>query len=400
MEQKSFGGKPAVTAPEGATSRPRNKQTRIVIYAMWAVYALVVIGVFTFFALVYNGKIGYMPDIEALKNPADKFASVVYSADGEELGRYYSQNGNRIYADYSEISQHVIDALVATEDVRFHEHSGVDLKAIGRAITKTILMRDKSSGGGSTITQQLAKQLYSPESSGQKDRMMQKPIEWMIALQLERFYSKEEIIKMYLNQFDFLHNAAGIKSAAMVYFGKEAKDLNVEEAATLVGMLKNPAQFNPLRHNERTRQRRNVVLSQMHKAGYLTAAECDSFQALPLVLDYHNISDHKDGPAPYFREELRRMLTAGKPVASDYPRWDHQRFVDDSIAWETNPLYGWIEKNPKPDGSKYNLYSDGLKIYTTIDSRMQRYAEEAVTEHLSQTLQPAFFKEKKGSSAQ
>jgi penicillin-binding protein 1A len=364
---------------------------------MWVLFGSAVAFVLLLMILVYNGIIGYMPDIESLKNPTDKYASVIYTADGQEMGRYFRPTGNRVYADYSDISEHVINALIATEDARFREHSGIDAKALARALTKTIILRQKNAGGGSTITQQLAKQLYSPESSGFWSRALQKPIEWMIAIKLERFYSKEEIIKMYLNQFDFLYNAVGIKSAAWVYFGKDPLDLNVEEAATLVGMVKNPSYFNPVRKTERTRERRNVVLSQMEKAGYLTEAECDSLQNLPLTLDYHKV-DHKEGLAPYFREELRRMLGAKKPSRSNYPSWEHQKYIDDSIAWATNPLYGWIEKNPKPDGSHYDIYSDGLKIYTTIDSRMQRYAEEAVVNHLSGYLQPQFNREKRGSA--
>lgn len=366
-----------------------------VIKWLWIIFGVVAVGVVAILCLIYNGKIGYMPPFEDLKNPTDKYASVVYSADGHELGRYFRNTGNRVYADYYDISPNVIDALISTEDARFLEHSGIDVKAIGRALFKTLLLQQKQSGGGSTITQQLAKQLYSPESNGLFNRALQKPIEWMIALKLERMFSKEEIIKMYLNQFDFLYNAVGIKSAAYVYFGKDAKDLSIEEAATLVGMVKNPAFYNPVRQNERTRERRNTVLQQMYKNGKITKQERDSLQQLPLVLDFHRV-DHKDGPAPYFREELRRMLTAKKPVKSDYRGWEHQKFIDDSIAWERNPLYGWVEKNPKADGSKYDIYNDGLKIYTTIDSRMQEYAEAAVDEHM-RSLQESFFKEKKGT---
>lgn len=202
---------------------------------------------------------------------------------------------------------------------------------------------------------------------------------------------------MYLNQFDFLYNAVGIKSAAKVYFDKSAAELDTLEAATLIGMVKNPSYFNPIRHPERTRLRRNVVLEQMYKADMLTRAELESLKERPLDLNFQRV-DHKDGLAPYFREELRRMLTAKKPVRSNYPSWDGQRYTDDSIAWATNPLFGWIEKTRKPDGTKYDIYNDGLKIYTTIDSRMQTYAEEAVHEHLK-SLQQSFFKEKKGSSA-
>lgn len=374
----------------------RRKRSKRIVKTLWALFGSMFAAIFIFFVLVYNGFIGYMPDIEALKNPTDKFASVIYSADGEEIGRYFKGTGNRVYADFSEISPNVVNALIATEDARFMEHSGIDFKAVGRVLVKTLILQQKSAGGGSTITQQLAKQLYSPTSRSVMDRMMQKPIEWMIALKLERFYSKEEIIKLYLNQFDFLYNAVGIKTAAMVYFGKDPKDLNIEEAAMLVGMVKNPAYFNPIRRAGTTRERRNVVLKQMQKAGYITAAEYDSISMIPLKVDFHKV-DHKEGLAPYFREELRRMLTAKKPDLDNYPSWAYQSYVDDSIAWETNALFGWIEKTRKPDGSKYDIYTDGLKIYTTLDSRMQRYAEEAMLDHLGKTLQPAFYREKKGS---
>ncbi|MCC8119852.1 MAG: transglycosylase domain-containing protein [Bacteroidales bacterium] len=373
----------------------RSARTRAIIKWMWIAFGVCVAAVLIFFILVYNGAIGYMPEIEQLKNPQDKFASTIFTADGVEMGRYFRNTGNRVYADYDEISQYVIDALISTEDERFMEHSGIDAKALGRVLVKTLAMQNKNAGGGSTITQQLAKQLYSPSSNGLLDRALQKPIEWMIAVKLERQYSKEEILKMYLNQFDFLYNAVGIKSAAQVYFGKDAKDLKIEEAAMLVGMVKNPSYYNPRRHPERTTLRRNTVLEQMEKAGKISKAELDSLSALPIVLNYH-AADHKDGLAPYFREELRRYLLAKKPNRTNYPSWDQQKFTDDSILWETNELYGWVEKHPKPDGSKWDIYNDGLKIYTTIDSRMQQYAEDAVTEHMAD-LQQRFFNEKKNS---
>ncbi len=376
----------------------RNKKRSLgtLLTLMWLGFAAFIIGIFLFFVLVYNGVIGYMPPIEELKNPSDKFASVIYSADGKEIGRYFKNTGNRVYADFDEISQHVVDALIATEDSRFKEHSGIDAQALGRVLVKTLILQNRNAGGGSTITQQLAKQLYSTPSSGLLSRAMQKPIEWMIAVKLERYYSKDEILKMYLNQFDFLYNAVGIKSAAWVYFGKKPEELNIQEAATLVGMAKNPSYYNPVRYNERTRERRNVVLEQMCKAGKLTRAEVDSLSALPLELSFHKV-DHKDGIAPYFREELRRMLRATKPERSNYRGWEMQKFLDDSTQWENNPLFGWIEKNPKPDGSKYDIYNDGLKIYTTIDTRMQQYAEEAVAQHMGRYLQPAFNREIRGS---
>lgn len=370
------------------------KRNSHIIRTLWALFAVGFFLVVLLFFFIYNGYIGYMPPIEELRNPTDKYATVIYSADGEELGRYFRNTGNRVYADFSEISPNVVDALIATEDARFEDHSGIDMRAVMRVLVKTILMQNKNAGGGSTITQQLAKQLYSPESEGLLDRALKKPVEWMIAVKLERNFSKDEIIKMYLNQFDFLYNAVGIKTAAHVYFGKDPKDLNVEEAATLVGMVKNPAYYNPVRQNERTRNRRNTVLDQMVKANKLSRAEADSLKQLPLTLSFNRV-DHKDGLAPYFREELRRMLTAHHPQRSNYMAWEGQKFVDDSIAWANNPLFGWIDKNPKPDGTKYDIYTDGLKIYTTIDSRMQRYAEEAVDEHMK-SLQKQFFREKKG----
>lgn len=375
------------------TAKPISKKIAKLLLAAFGLGSVLLILIFV---LVYNGVIGYMPPVEELRNPQDKFATAIYTADGVEMGRYFRNSGNRVYADLDEVSPNVVNALIATEDARFMDHSGIDLRAITRAVVKTIILRQKNSGGGSTLTQQLAKQLYTPPSDGLLSRAMQKPIEWMIAVKLERFYSKDEILKMYLNQFDFLYNAVGIKSAAQVYFNKDAADLTVEEAATLVGMVKNPSYYNPVRHDERTRARRNIVLEQMYKADMLSEEELDSLQALPLALNFRRV-DHKDGLAPYFREELRRYLTAHKPNRDKYPSWDKQRFVDDSIAWETNPLYGWIDKNPKPDGTKYDIYSDGLKIYTTIDSRMQTYAEEAVNEHMT-TLQGQFFREKRNSS--
>ena len=300
-----------------------------------------------------------------------------------------------MYADYSEISPNVINALIATEDERFMQHSGIDIMALSRVLFKTILLRQKNAGGGSTITQQLAKQLYSPESDGLMDRFIQKPVEWAIAVKLERYYTKEEIIKMYLNQFDFLNNAVGIKTAAHVYFNTTPDSLKIEQAAMLVGMAKNPSLYNPVRADRKDAAvgRRNVVLQQMLKADLITEAECDSLCALPLDVKFTKV-DHKDGIAPYFREAVRLMMQAKEPRRGDYPDWDQQRFVDDSIQWATNPLYGWVEKNPKPDGTKYNIYTDGLRIYTSIDSRMQKYAEEAVIDHLKNTLQPQFDREK------
>jgi penicillin-binding protein 1A len=374
----------------------RARHNAKIVKRMWTVFGAVAALLLLLFVLIYNGIIGYMPEIDQLKNPTDKFASTIYAAGGEEMGRYYRSKGNRVYVDFDQLSPYLHDALVATEDARFEDHSGIDVKAIGRALVKRVIMGQKSAGGGSTITQQLAKQLYSPESSNIFERALQKPIEWVIAVKLERYYTKDEIIKMYFNQFDFLNNAVGIKTAAMVYFGKDPSQLNLQESATLVGMCKNPSYFNPLRHAERTRERRNVVLDQMAKEGYISQADCDAVKQTPLVLSYHKV-DHNDGLAPYFREELRRVMTAKKPDPKNYPSWNRQAFIDDSTAWEVNPLYGWCQKNTKADGSHYDIYSDGLKIYTTIDERMQGYAEKAVKQHMSKTLQPAFLRERGGT---
>ena len=368
---------------------------RKVVKILWIFIALIsLVCVFIFFSIA-KGWIGYMPPVEDLENPNYKFATEVFSEDGKVLGTYSYSKENRVFVGYNDLSPNIINALIATEDVRFAEHSGIDAYALTRAVVKRGILMQKNAGGGSTITQQISKQLYSPSADNVMERLFQKPIEWVIAVKLERYYTKEEILTMYLNKFDFLNNAVGIKTAAFTYFGCEPKDLKIEEAATLVGMCKNPSLYNPVRYNERSRGRRNVVLDQMRKAGYITEAERDSLQALPLKLKYNRV-DHKEGLATYFREYLRGVLTAKKPDKANYRGWQMQKYYEDSLDWENNPLFGWCEKNTKKDGTKYNLYTDGLKIYTTLDSRMQQYAEDAVTEHLKE-LQGYFFKEKKGA---
>ena len=374
-----------------------SKITKGILIVAWSLFIICVAAVVMLFTAIANGSIGYMPPVEQLENPIDKYASQVISSDGKTIGSYAHSSDNRIYVTYNDLSPDLVKALIATEDVRFAEHSGIDAIGLFRAVVKRGILMQKSGGGGSTITQQLAKQLYSPNAENVMERLFQKPIEWVIAVKLERYYTKEEIINMYLNKFDFLYNAVGIQSAASVYFDKTPKTLSIEEAATLIGMCKNPSYYNPVRRNERTKGRRNVVLDQMQKAGYITQEECDSLKQLPLKLRFKRI-DHKDGLAPYFREYLRLTLTAKKPNRKNYASWQEQKFKEDSVAWENDPLYGWCNKNKRADGEFYNLYTDGLKIYTTIDSRMQKYAEEAVTEHIGHYLQPQFTKEKKGRS--
>lgn len=367
------------------------------VHFLWGTLVLAFIVSVLAFTAIWNGWIGYMPPIEDLQNPINRFATQIYSADGKVIGTWNFNRENRVCIPYSNLSPHLVDALVATEDARFYDHSGVDFIALGRAIVKRGLLGQTSAGGGSTITQQLAKQLYSETAKSTLQRVLQKPIEWVIAVKLERNYTKEEIIALYLNYFDFLHNAVGIKTASNTYFNKEPKDLTVEEAATLIGLCKNPSLFNPVRYPERCRERRNVVLDQMRKAGYLTDSQYDEYAAKDLKLDFHR-TDHKDGTAPYLREFLRIYMTAERPEISKYPSWNKRQYVLDSIAWVTDPLYGWCNKNFKKDGTPYNLNADGLKVYTTIDSRMQRYAEEAVYGHVARFLQPEFTKENRRKS--
>lgn len=351
----------------------------------WSLFAAGVVVVVVLFWMITKGWLGYLPPLEELQNPKNKYASEVFSADMQSLGRYYRQ-ANRVGVQYSDLSPELVEALIATEDARYYSHTGVDFKAFMRAVLKL-----GRAGGGSTLTQQLAKQIWSPQANNIFERAMQKPIEWVIATKLERLYSKDEILLMYLNQFDFLYNAVGIKSAAQVYFSTTPAELKVEESAMLVGMCKNPSLYNPVRRPQNARDRRNTVLSQMAKYGYLTEAERDSLQALPIELHYSSV-DHKQGMAPYFREYLRNVLTAKEPKESHYSEWNKQQYKIDKYQWDNNPLYGFCNKTTKPDGSPYNLYQDGLRIYTTIDSRMQRYAEEAVDEHM-QSLQKSFFRE-------
>ena len=358
---------------------------------LWTLLILVVLGAATAFYAIDQGWIGYMPPIEDLQNPINRYATQVYSSDGKLLGTWNYNRENRVLVDYTKLSPALVQALVATEDVRFYEHSGIDFYALARAVIKRGIMGQKSAGGGSTITQQLAKQLYSEHAKTTMERVLQKPIEWVIAVKLERNYTKDEIITMYLNYFDFLHNAVGIKTASNTYFSKEPKDLTVNEAATLIGLCKNPSYYNPVRNPDRSRERRNVVLGQMVKAGSLSQADYDKYSAEPIQLHFH-VSDHKDGIATYFRDFLRRYMMAKKPEKMLYASWNMVKYHIDSINWETDPLYGWCNKNKKKNGEPYSIYTDGLRVHTTIDSRMQKYAELAVQKHVANYLQPAFDK--------
>lgn len=335
-----------------------------------------------------------MPPIEELENPISRYASQIMSDDGELLGTW-SYNENRMYASYDEIAPCVFKALIATEDKRFYEHSGVDLRSVLRAIVKRGILQQSAAGGGSTITQQLAKQLYTSVAQDKTKRVMQKAIEWVIALKIERYYSKDEIMTLYLNNFDFLHHAVGIQSAAKIYFNKEASELTPPEAAMLVGMCKNPSYFNPIRSPERVKERRNTVLQLMADQKYITQTEAEAYQGQELGLEFQRVS-HDKGIATYFREYLRRIMTASRPERDNFAT--DLEYSDAKYEWDNNPLYGWCKKNFKSNGDSYNIYTDGLKIYTTIDSRMQRYAEQAVREHLGGYLQHVFYKEQRGSA--
>jgi penicillin-binding protein 1A len=327
-----------------------------------------------------------------LENPEYYLAAQVFSEDGVLLGKISIEN--RTWTEYKDLSHFLTDALIATEDVRYTRHSGIDIKGLGRAAIRTVLM-GQSTGGGSTITQQLAKQLY-PRDTARNSSLMRKIKlgvskfkEWQTAIKLERSYTKEEIITMYLNKFDFSYGAIGIRSAARVYFNTTPDSLNLQQAAVLIGMLKASTKFNPVRNYDLMFQRRNVVISQMTKYGYINPKLAGSVMKLPIEVDFR-MEDHNSGMATYLRQYLTKIMRRPEPDRKKYVR---QESYDEAMwEWNSNPLYGWCNKNKKPDGSPYDVYRDGLKIYTTINSRMQKYAEEALAEHLSKEVQPDFYR--------
>jgi penicillin-binding protein 1A len=376
----------------------RDKKFRKNIIWFWVIISLPVVFVLTLFILISANRLGPIPSFEEVENPASNLAAEVYSEDNVLLGKFYLQSQNRTWTEYEDISPYVVDALIATEDIRFYRHSGIDFRGLARVLVKTILL-GKETGGGSTITQQLAKNLFLPRDLSNDPAIVRgarltvtKFKEWQTAVKLERSYTKEEIITMYLNVFDFIYNAVGINSAARIYFNTTPDSLNVEQSAMLVGMLKNSVAYNPLRSEETAFRRRNVVISQMERYGYLPREVADSVRKLPLVLDLREDS-HNTGPATYFREYIRSTMIKYEPERNMF--YSDDQYNDAMWRWQNDPLYGWCRKNTKPDGSNYNLYRDGLRIYTTLNSKMQTYAEEAVVEHLSQNLQPVFNKRAK-----
>jgi len=371
---------------------------KLYLAVLWTLYSIPYLVVIILFILLSKGRLGYVPTFEDLENPDNSLASEVYSEDGVLLGNFFLEN--RTYVEFEELSANMVNALIATEDIRFYRHSGIDAKGMARVLIKSILMGRTSSGGGSTITQQLAKNLYPRDTTYYRWKLrrmihlgVNKFKEWNTAVKLERNYTKNEILVMYLNTVPFGSNAYGIKSAAKTFFNTSPDSLKLEEAALLVGVLKGQTKYNPVLHPERSLFRRNIVLNQMRKYGFIADKTFDSLSVLPIDLDY-KVQNHTRGLATHFRQYLQMTLGAEKPERDRY--FMYSFYQRDSIEWENNPLYGWTSKNSKPDGSPYNLFRDGLKIYTTIDSRMQKYAEEAVNEHLSNYLQPTFFEEKEG----
>jgi penicillin-binding protein 1A len=364
---------------------PENKTNQKKLQILWISAGSVVLLTILFFLLIFHGALGYMPSFEDLENPKSLVASEIITTDNKILGKYYKEE-NRTLAQYKDISTNLIHALVATEDERFYNHSGIDLISFARAVKG--IVTGTSAGGGSTITQQLAKLLFPRESNSGLKLVIRKFREWVIAVKLERSYTKEEIITMYLNKFEFINGAFGVEVAAKTYFNTSPDSLSLEQAALLVGMLKNPFLYNPTRFENRSLQRRNVVLHQMLKNNYITRQQYDKAKTLPLNIDFQR-DGSKEGIAPYFRKYLERTMIAIKPERSDYRDDDrgNQKYWEDSTAWETDPLYGWCNKNRKPNGEPYNLYKDGLKIYSTINYRMQQYAEESVETNLKR-LQP------------
>ena len=368
------------------TEKTRRKITTWFWILLTAPFALVLV------LLLFVGLFAKLPSFEELEHPDNKLATQVLAEDGEVLTTFHIEN--RTYASYDELSPNLVHAAVATEDVRFYKHSGIDMKGLARVVVKTLLLHDSSQGGGSTITQQLAKTLYPRgEKTGKLELVLTKFKEWITAVRLERDYTKDEIIAMYLNSIFFGSGAYGVKSAAETFFAKSPADLSIEESAMLVGMVNKPTRYNPVLNPDNALKRRNFVLGQMAKAGYIEKSERDSLQALPIVLDYH-VLDHNSGHAPYFRDMLRRDMNASKPRRSDYQF--EEDYSADSLRWATDAIYGWLKKNKKPDGSSYNLDKDGLRIYTTINYKMQVFAEEAVEEHLGGYLQSAFNRELRG----
>ncbi|MCC8088291.1 MAG: transglycosylase domain-containing protein [Rikenellaceae bacterium] len=370
-----------------------NNRKVIVIFWIILLFPFVFLGLLLLLTSI--GVFGKLPSFEDLENPKSNLATEIYSEDGEMIGSFYVQN--RSYTAYEELSPNLVAALVSTEDARFYSHSGIDFTSLARVAVKTVALGQKQ-GGGSTITQQLAKNLYKTRNTvthnnkvaRRSNLMISKLKEWITAVMLENNYTKEEIIAMYLNTVEYGSNAFGIKSAARTFFNKLPDELTIEEAAVLVGVVNAPTRYSPIRNPNNSLNRRNTVISRMETSGFITARQRDSLMALPIRLDFRPVS-HDTGTGTYFREMLRQVMTMPRPQRSQYNNdWD---YLQDVKTWDENPIYGWCVKNFKSDGTEYNLYRDGLKIYTTINATMQKYAEEALFEHLGEEVQPLLDKQ-------
>ena len=381
------------------------KDSNKVIRLMWLVVMTPVAMGFLMLTLAAMGVFGRMPSFEELENPKSNLATEIYGDDGHVIGTFFVQN--RSYVQYEDLfpadsTRHlmldghrvppVVAALISTEDVRFRNHSGIDIPSLFRVMIRTIAMRDQSQGGGSTITQQVAKNLFPRDTVRNRGKVARtwklvqsKFKEWITALKLEHNYTKEEIAAMYLNTVEYGSNAFGIKSAASTFFGKTPDELNIQEAAVLVGVVNAPTRYSPVRNPENALARRNLVINRMRVSGAISREVCDSLTALPITLQYKPIS-HNDGEATYFREMLRQVMNAERPSRRQFlTDWDYEQAVKE---YDENPIYGWCKKNKKADGTEYNIYRDGLRIYTTINPTMQRYAEEAVQKQMETVIQP------------
>ncbi len=376
------------------------KTTKYLII-LWSLYTLPVVLFIVIMLLIGRGKMGFMPDFASLENPQSNLASELITEDGELLGKYFIEN--RSFVDYEDLAPHLVDALVATEDVRYYKHSGIDVRSLARVAVFTVLL-GRNEGGGSTLSQQLAKNLFPRDTTVFRTKIgrsghlaINKFKEWNTGVRLERAYSKDEILTMYLNTVPFGgESIMGIKSASRTFFNTTPDSLTIEQAATLVGMLKASTAFNPRINPERSMGRRNTVINQMVKYNYLEEEVADSVKQIPVLVDY-NLASHLTGHAKHFRTFLSEFVNKKEPVrptGGGVLTWE--RYRRDSMRWANDNLYGWINKNFKPDGTQYDIYRDGLKIYTTVNYKMQQYAEEAVEAQMKDYLQPEFFKEKKG----
>jgi penicillin-binding protein 1A len=377
------------------------KTTKYLII-LWSLYTLPLVLFIVIMILVGHGKMGFMPEFAQLENPQTNLASEIITVDGEQLGKYFIEN--RTFVNYEDLAPHLVDALVATEDVRYYRHSGIDMRSLTRVLVYSVLL-GKNEGGGSTISQQLAKNLFPRDTTIRRSKIgkaghlaINKFKEWNTGVRLERSYTKNEILTMYLNTVPFGgESIVGIQSASKTFFNTSPDSLTIEQAAILIGMLKAPTAYNPRINPERSFQRRNIVINQMEKYGYLEPEVADSVKLMPVSVDY-NLASHLTGHARHFRSFLSTFMNETRPIqpGEDAGTLAWERYRRDSLRWADDRLFGWINKNFKPDGTQYNLYSDGLRIFTTLNFKMQQYAEEAVDVQMKEVLQPAFFFEKKG----